>query len=108
MDFYIGADQDVRLASELIREACLTSPYVFFDMPVPVLVKQLVVQNYVAVQLKARPYVYDCKQEKPFETDVHMRVIEAFRKHGINPPAILHRTRETVEARPDSLAPEPV
>ncbi len=108
MDFYIGADQDVRLASELIREACLTSPYVFFDMPVPVLVKQLVVQNYVAVQLKARPYVYDCKQEKPFETDVHMRVIEAFRKHGINPPAILHRTRETADARPDSLSPEPV
>lgn len=108
MDFYIGPDQDVRLASELIREACLTSPYVFFDMPVPVLVKQVILQSYVAVQLKARPYVYDCKQEKPFETDVHMRVIEAFRKHGIQAPAILHRTRADAEPRADSLAPESV
>jgi hypothetical protein len=48
-------------------------------------------RNNVAVHLKARPYVFDCKYEKPFETDVHLRVLEAFRKHAIQPPAILHR-----------------
>lgn len=91
MDFYVGLDQDARLASELIREACLTSPYVFLGRPVPLLAKQVILQNYIAIQLKARPYVFDCKYEKSFETDVHFRVLEAFRKHNIGPPAILHR-----------------
>jgi small-conductance mechanosensitive channel len=93
MDFYIGADQDAKLAIELIREACLTSPYVFLERAVPVHVKQVIVQNYVAIELKARPYVFDCKYEKPFETDVHLRVLEAWREHGILPPAVLHRAR---------------
>ncbi len=90
MDFYIGMDQDAKLAASLIREACLTSPYVFLAQPVPVLIKQVILQNHVAIHLKARPYVFDCKFEKPFETDVHFRVLEAFRAHGITPPCVLH------------------
>lgn len=93
-DFYIGLDQDAELAAELIREACLTSPYVFLGRPVPVLAKQVILQDYGAMHLKARPYVFDCKYEKPFETDVHFRVRRAFREHGILPPAILHRKLE--------------
>jgi len=92
MDFYIGVDQDATLAAEIIREACLTSPYIFLGQPIPVLAKQLILQDYVAVQLKVRPYVFDCKYEKAFETDVHLRVLEAFRERGIQPPAVLHRT----------------
>ena len=99
MDFYVGVDQDVKLASEIVREACLTSPYVFLDRPVPVLAKQLIFQDYVAVQLKARPYVFDCKYEKPFETDVHFRVLEAFRERGIAPPAVLHRSVDGATAQ---------
>jgi small-conductance mechanosensitive channel len=95
MDFYIGIDQDAKAASVIIREACLTSPYVYLDQPIPVLAKQVILQDYVAVHLKARPYVFDCKYEKPFETDVHLRVLEAFSQHGIRPPAILHRSVET-------------
>ncbi|CAN5923893.1 mechanosensitive ion channel [soil metagenome] len=90
-DFYIGIDQDVELAAELIREACLTSPYVFLERPVPVLLKQVVLHDYIAMHIKARPYVFDCKYEKPFETDVHLRVAKAFRAHGIHPPAMLLR-----------------
>ena len=90
-DFFIGVDQDLDLASEVLREACLTSPYVFLGRPVPVFATQLILQNYVAIHLKVRPYVFDCKYEKPFETDVHRRVARAFREHGIQPPAILHR-----------------
>lgn len=97
MDFYIGMDQDAPLAAEIIREACLTSPYVFLAMPVPVLAKQVILHDYVAFHLKARPYVFDCKYEKPFETDVHFRVLEAFRKRGIDPPAMLHRQLPAAE-----------
>lgn len=93
MDFYIGIDQDAGLAAEIIREACLTSPYVFLEQPIPVLARQMILQDYVVFQLKARPYVFDCKYEKPFETDVHFRVLEAFRQHGIQPPCVLHRSQ---------------
>ena len=55
MDFYIGIDQDVRAASDVVVEACLTSPYVFLGREVPVLAKQWIVANVVAIQLKARP-----------------------------------------------------
>lgn len=92
MDFYIGVDQDVKLAAEIIREACLTSPYVYLDQPIPVLGRQVILQDYVAFHLKVRPYVFDCKYEKPFETDIHFRVLEAFRDRGIGPPAVLHRS----------------
>jgi small-conductance mechanosensitive channel len=97
MDFYVGVDQDTQLAAEIIREACLTSPYVHLEEPIPVLAKQVILQNYVAFHLKARPYVFDCKYEKPFETDVHFRVLEAFKRHGILPPAVLHRQLPSAE-----------
>jgi small-conductance mechanosensitive channel len=90
-DFYIGVDQDIELAVELIREACLTSPYVFLERPVPVFVKEVILHDYVAMQLTVRPYVFDCKYEKPFETDVHLRVAQAFRARGVQPPAVLVR-----------------
>ena len=92
MDFYIGVDQDAKLAAEIIREACLTSPYVFLEQPIPILAKQVILHDYVAFHLKARPYVFDCKYEKPFETDVHFRVLEAFHQRGIQPPSVLHRS----------------
>lgn len=100
MDFYIGMDQDAALAAEIIREACLTSPYVFLAQPVPVLAKQVILHDYVAFHIKARPYVYNSKYEKPFETDVHFRVLEAFRARGILPPALLHRSLSARDARP--------
>ena len=96
-DFYVGVDQDIELAADLIREACLTSPYVYLENPVPVLVKQVILHEYVAMQLKARPYVFDCKYEKPFETDVHIRVAKAFREHGIQPPAMLVRKTDVTK-----------
>lgn len=102
MDFYIGIDQDAKLAVDLIREACINSPYIFLQQPIPVLAKQVIVQDYVAFHLKARPYVFDVKYEKPFETDVHFRVLEAFRDHGIAPPAVLHRSVAIETRKPGS------
>ena len=91
MSFYIGVDQNVRHARELIREACLTSPYAYLKESVPISVKQVIQQDYLAFEITARPYVLDMKYEKAFETDVHLRISDAFRDHGIFPPAILHR-----------------
>ncbi len=92
MDFYIGVDQDAREAASIIKEACLTSRYVFMEQEVPVFAKQVLLNDVVAIQLKARPYVLDTRYEKPFESDVHLRVLQAFQERGILPPAVLHRS----------------
>lgn len=92
MDFYIGLDQDVTKAREIVTEAGLTSRYVHLPKPVVVLVNQVIQDNYVAVRLQLKAYVLDTQYEKAFETDVNLRVMRAFEQHRIAPPAILYRT----------------
>jgi small-conductance mechanosensitive channel len=92
MDFYIGIDQDVLAARDIVTEAGLTSRYVHLPKPVVVLVKQVIHENYVAVRLQLKAYVLDTQYEKSFETDVNLRVMRAFAERHIGPPAILHRT----------------
>ena len=92
MDFYVGVEQDIERARELIREACLTSRYCYLEQPVPTSAKQIIISNYLAFHIKARPYVLDVKYEKAFETDVQVRVQKALLAEGISPPAVLHRS----------------
>lgn len=91
MDFYVGVDQDLKRAIAIVREACLTSPYAFLAKPVPIEARQVLLGDYVMVRLKARPYVYESRYERELETDVYLRVLEAFRAQGITPPSIVHR-----------------
>ncbi|MEZ4224348.1 MAG: mechanosensitive ion channel [Polyangiaceae bacterium] len=90
--FYVGMDQDIDLAERLITEGILTSRYVFLEKPVVVVMKQVIQNEYVALQMIGKAYVLDTKYEKAFETDVTRRVLSAFRTHGVAPPAILHRS----------------
>ncbi len=93
MDFFVGLDQDVSLARNIVTEAALTSRYVHLPKPVGVLVNQVIQDQYVAVRLRLKAYVLDTRYEKAFETDVNLRVMKAFREQRIQPPAILHRTQ---------------
>ncbi len=105
MDFYIGLDQPVDMARDVVNEAALTSRYVHLPKPVVVLVSQVIQQNYVAVRLRLKAYVLDTLYEMDFETDVNLRVLRAFEKRGIQPPAILVRSHDGEEstARPVSV-----
>ena len=91
VDFHIGVDQDVKLARRLVREATATSRYVYLSKPIVVLVTQVIIDHYIALQLRLKAYVLDTKFEKELVSDVTMRVLEAFEAEGIRPPAILHR-----------------
>ena len=91
VDFHIGIDQDVQLARDLVREATVTSRYVYLPKPVVVRVSQVIIENYIAVRLRLKVYVLDTQYEKALETDVTLRVLEAFAENGIRPPAILHQ-----------------
>ena len=92
MDFYVACDQDIRRARDLVLECAVSSRYVFLAKPAKVLVNQLINERYVAVRLRLKAYVLDTRFEKDFETDVNLRVIDAFREEGIAPPAILLRS----------------
>lgn len=98
VDFYVGADQNVELAERIVREAMLTSRYVFLDKPVVVLVSQEIVADMVVVQLRAKGYVLDTRYEKAFQTDVCKRVLRAFPEYGVLPPAAFERA-----VRPDHI-----
>jgi small-conductance mechanosensitive channel len=89
--FFIGLDQDVDSALDVIHEAALTSRYVHLPKPVVVLAKQIVKDNLIALELVLKAYVLDTKYEKAFESDLTLRVLRAFRQRGITPPAVLHR-----------------
>ena len=93
IDFHIGVDQDVHTAQRIVREAGVSSRYIFLPKPVVVLVSQEIIENYIAMRVRLKAYVLDTQYEKAFVSDVTLRVLEAFRQQGIQPPAILHRTR---------------
>lgn len=98
MDFYTAVDQDLRRARDLVIECAVSSRYVFLAKPATVLVNQVINENYVAVRLRLKAYVLDTRFEKDFETDVNLRVVDAFRAEGIGPPAILVRNTAELPA----------
>lgn len=98
-DFYIGIDQDIALAKKLVSESITSSRYAYLKKPWAVHVNQLMRENYFAIRIRSKVYVLDVKYEKALETDITERVMEAFRKHGIQPPAVLHRNVGDVRAK---------
>lgn len=91
MDFFVGVDQDLTTAERLVGDALTSCRYAYTKKPWVVLVNQVLQNNVVAVRLRAKAYVLDVQYEKAFESDVTKRVMNAFREHGILPPAVLHR-----------------
>lgn len=92
MDFYIGVDQDVTRARQIVADALTTSRYAFLEKPWAVLVNSVVHQGYFAIRLRAKVYVLDLHYEKALETDVTLRVLDGLRQAGVAPPAMLHRS----------------
>ena len=104
VDFHIGVDQNVQLAQDIIREVTAISRYIFLPKPIVILVSQEIVDQYIALRLRLKAYVFDIKYEKAFVSDVSLRVLEAFQKENILPPAVLHRGIETLpQAAPGNL-----
>lgn len=84
--FYLGCDQDYRLAEKIVQEAVVASPYVFWQKSVSIYMKEGPVPNGAerfAIHITAKAYVFDGRYESHFLSDVHRRVKQAFRKHHI-------------------------
>lgn len=106
MDFFIGVDQDMARAKQILSDAITTTRFAFLEKPWTVLVNEVVHESYFAVRLRAKVYVLDVVYEKALETDVTERVLEGFREAGIQPPAVLHRALPPLGAgKPPQEAP---
>ena len=103
LDFYVGIDQDIARAKEIVTEAITSSRYAYLRKPWTVLVNQVFQGDYLAVRLRAKVCVLDVHYEKALETDVTERVLEGFAQAGVQPPAVLHRTLD----RPSAKVPAP-
>jgi small-conductance mechanosensitive channel len=84
IDLFIDSRSNATRAMEILREAVVTSRYVYISekRPVTILLKDYPFYRRV----RAKAYVYDLRQEFPFESDVTKRSWDAFRDEGIEPP----------------------
>jgi small-conductance mechanosensitive channel len=90
-DFYIGVDQDAKLASELVHEAALVSRFIYLPKPIVVNVEEVQLDASIALRIRLKAYVLDTLYEKRFTTDVTLRVLEVFAARGIKPPSLMHQ-----------------
>ena len=84
IDLFIDSRSDASRAMEILREATVTSRYVYISEKRPVTILLRDFPFYRRVRAKA--YVYDLRQEFQFESDVTRRAWEAFVAEGIEPP----------------------
>ncbi|HII06823.1 MAG TPA: mechanosensitive ion channel [Methanotrichaceae archaeon] len=84
IDLFINSKSDIARAMQILREAAVTSRYVYISdkRPVTILLKDYPFYR----RLRAKAYVYDLRREFEFESDVTKRAWEAFREEGIEPP----------------------
>jgi len=84
IDLFIDSASDAARAMEILREATVTSRYVYISEKRPVTILLRDFPFYRRVRSKA--YVYDLRSEFEFESDVTKRAWDAFREEGIEPP----------------------
>lgn len=87
--FHVALDADIEAARRLIHETVVTSRFAYLAKPVKVVASEIVIGHNLAVQLSAKAYVLDVQYEKDFQTDVVMRVTQAFFENQIKRPLFM-------------------
>ena len=87
VSFHVSPYTDFMLAKSIVREAVITSKYVYLEKPVTVVMEEVALpQQGIFLKMHAKAYVFDCRYEKAFLTDVTERVHQAFRDRGVATP----------------------
>jgi Small-conductance mechanosensitive channel len=86
LDIYIENDSEIDLAMKILREAVVTSRFVYISPTRPV---TILLNDYPFYKgLKARSYVNDLRDEFVFRSDITRRTWNEFYKRGIKPPKV--------------------
>jgi len=86
LHFYIGCDDDFPAAKRIVRDAAISSRYVYLDKPVEVHLREGPVPGTAmlfALDITLKAYVFDGRFETAFGTDVTERVKSAFKEQRI-------------------------
>ena len=83
IDLFLGVEEDFVLAERLLREAMLTSNFVYLAQPVLVGMSERLDKGRVLLQLRGKASCFDTAYEKVFVTEVTRRALLAFKAHGI-------------------------
>lgn len=86
IDLYIAGESDAETAMRILREAVVSSKYVYISKKRPVTLLHKALPFYT--RLRAKAYVNDLRDEFKFESDVHTRTWIEFQKNGIKPPQL--------------------
>ena len=89
--FYIGAAEDFETARRIIAEVTATSRYVFLDKPLTTLVADEFMGERFVTVIRVKAYVFDARFEKPFASDVTVRVKHALQNADIRTPDRMYR-----------------
>ena len=86
IDLFIDSRSDAPKAMEILREAVVTSRYVYIsdEHQVSILLKDFPIYRRV----RAKAYVQELRREFDFESDVTFRAWEAFTAGGVEPPKV--------------------
>jgi small-conductance mechanosensitive channel len=85
-DVYISSNADADLAIKILREAVVTSRFVYISSSRPVIILLNDYPFYKAI--KAKAYVNDLRDEFVYRSDVTRRAWNEFHKAGIKPPEL--------------------
>ena len=88
LDFFIGLGEDIALARRIVEGALTSTRFAHLDKPHWLVINEVTQGNVFAIRVRAKAYVLDVQYEEAFQTDVTERVLKAFQKHGIMPPAL--------------------
>ena len=86
IDLYIAGESNVETAMRILREAVVSSKYVYISKKSPVIMLHKSLPFYT--RLRAKAYVNDLRDEFEFESDVHTRAWIEFQKNGIRAPQL--------------------
>src|SRR5665648_400058 len=84
IEIFIDHDSDAILAMKILKDALITSKYVYVSKKCPFTV---ILKDYPYYKrLQAKAYVNDLRYEFEFESEVTRRTMDEFSKKGINAP----------------------
>jgi small-conductance mechanosensitive channel len=86
IDLFIDPDSDAELGMKILKEAMVTSKYVYISKkrPFTVLLEDFPLYR----RLRAKAYVYDLRYEFEFKSEVTRRTWKEFAKAGIKAPEV--------------------
>lgn len=90
VDLYVNIDSPLSLVEKIIREAAVSSRFVYLEKPIKVLFKDVFMHEFFCTRVRLKAYVIETLFEKSLESDITERAHLAFKDFNIKTPLEMH------------------